>query len=93
MNDAQRREFAEKGYLIIPNVLSPEAVADLNAEYDARLAPVHDSIAAEAAAGKRTGTGGFGLQLHRDGAASRAGGQVANVTDRHGNYYAGTSFW
>ena len=72
MDAEQRRQFAAKGYLIIPAALSSSALRDLNAEYDRRLGMVMGEIergAAEAAEGAdihswksgRSGNGGFGL--------------------------------
>ena len=72
MDAEQRRQFAAKGYLIIPAALSSSALRDLNAEYDRRLGMVMGAIergAAEAAEGAdihswksgRSGNGGFGL--------------------------------
>ena len=72
MDAEQRRQFAAKGYLIIPAALSSSALRDLNAEYDRRLATVRGEIergAADAAEGAdihswksgRSGNGGFGL--------------------------------
>ena len=37
MNDAQRVEFEANGYIVIPDCLTSEQVADLNAVYDLRL--------------------------------------------------------
>ena len=74
------------------NAISAETVAALNAEFDARLALVADRIRAEAAAGQRTGTGGFGLQLHDD-SRSATPETPRTLTDRHGNTYTGSGFW
>jgi hypothetical protein len=37
MNDAQRAAFAQTGYLVIHDALSPEQLAELNAVYDANV--------------------------------------------------------
>ena len=48
MDDAQRAAFARDGYIVIPNVISPPLIQQLNAEIDARIRHEHGgSIAGE----------------------------------------------
>jgi hypothetical protein len=77
--DEMRKEFAQNGYIIVPNVLSKEQLNELNSIYDNHVTEGNDTLSAA-----RTD------QQIRFFMGNR---EKCKTTDRFGNTYTGRRFW
>ncbi len=79
MDKVMRSEFAENGYVVVPNVLSSQQLNDLNQVYDHHVLEQEDTLS----------TAGTDNQER-----FYIGGRTKKMTtDRYGNTYSGIRFW
>jgi len=79
MDKVMQSEFAENGYVVVPNVLSSQQLNDLNQVYDHHVLEQEDTLS----------TAGTDNQER-----FYIGGRTKKMTtDRYGNTYSGIRFW
>jgi hypothetical protein len=79
MNDTMLETFADQGYVIVPDVLSPSQLDELNAIYDEHILEREETLS-------KAGTD----NQNRFYIGAR---EKCETTDRHGNRYQGRRFW